>query len=238
MIVDFHVHAGRSIDTAEGKLTRYLRDMKRFHVSNAVVFPINEKDPGPSYARCNRKIAALIKSHQQFIGCIRLDPNQLDAAFNEIEFARKNGFRFAKFHPVSDRFTARQAAPLFPALDRAGLGAIIHTAHQECSTPATWIPILQKHPNMYFIFAHAGKDQYLETIEIAKQFKNVYLETSTLSFYRSGMVLKGAGPKKVVYASDTPYSHIEVEFTKLRLLLSPAQRRIVFSENAKRILGF
>ena len=238
MIVDFHTHIGLSRDDgAQQTIEATLRSMKQFHVTHSFIFPIDEKNPGPSYTKANRQIAHLIKHHKNLIGCARLNPNEPKASFHEIEHAAQAGFRAVKLHPRSDHFGARFAEPLFSAVDKNRLSVILHTGHEPRCHPSQWLHIFKAYPKTFFILAHSGKDVYREAIEIAKQLPNIYLDTSTLSYYRTGVILKKAGAKKVVFASDIPYSHVGLEIAKFKFLLPPVKRKLVFGENAKRILG-
>lgn len=238
MLVDFHTHIGLSRnDGAKQTVQDTLRSMREFNVTHSFIFPIDEKIPGPSYGRANRRIAHLIKHHRNLIGCARLNPNEIKASFQEIEHAAQAGFRAVKFHPRSDHFSTRLAEPLFSSIDRNRLCVILHTGHEPRCHPSQWLHIFKAYPKTFFILAHSGKDVYREGIQIAKRLSNVYLDTSTLSYYRTGVILREAGPRKVVFASDIPYSHVGLEIAKFKFLLAPAKQKIVFAENAKRILG-
>ena len=236
LIIDFHTHLGRSKDGAEQKLTDMLHGMRRFKVNRSVVFPIDEKDPGPSYARLNRRIANCTKQFKNLIGCARLNPNEPAAAFQEIARARSSGFRAVKLHPRSDAFSMDTAKPLFPEISKNGFAVVLHTDHEIRCHPQEWTRIFKAYPKISFVLAHSGKDLFREAIEVANECPNVYLDTSTLSYYRTGMILKQAGAKKVVFASDIPYSHLGLEIKKFEFLIPRSKQKLVFGENAKRIL--
>ncbi len=237
MIVDFHTHIGLSRnDGARQTVRDTFRAMRQFKVTQSLIFPIDEKNPGPSYAHLNRKIAHLIKRYHNLIGVARLNPNEIEASFHEIDKAVHSGFRGVKLHPRSDQFNVELAEPLFSAINKNRLVVILHTDHEPKCHPSQWLPIFKAYPKTFFILAHSGKDIYREAIEIAKRCPNVYLDTSTLSYYRTGVILRKAGARKVIFASDVPYSHVGLEITKFKLLLPRAKQKLVFGENAKRIL--
>ena len=185
----------------------------------------------------NRRIARVVRRHHNLIGCARLNPNELKAAFCEIDRAVRVGFRVVKLHPRSDRFNAHLAKSLFKKIDENRLSVILHTGHEANCHPSQWLHIFKAYPKAFFVLAHSGKDRFREAIEIAKHTRNVYLDTSTLSYYRTGLILKKVGAKKVVFASDIPYSHLGLEIRKFEYLLPRAKQRLVFGDNAKRILG-
>lgn len=236
MIIDFHTHIGRSVDGAEETLPDILRDMREFHISKAVAFPIDEKNPGPSYARPNHRIAGFVKQHKNLIGCARLDPNKMKASLQEIERAVHNGFRAVKLHPRTDRFGVGRAAPLFETIQKHRLIVILHTDHEPRCHPKQWLHIFEAYPKTFFVLTHAGKDLYRDAIEVANRYRNVYLDTSTLSYHRTGVILRKVGVRKVLFASDVPYSHMGLEMAKFKFLLSRSKQKLVFSENARRIL--
>ncbi len=211
--------------------------MKQYSIERSLVFPIDEPNPGPSYRKLNRVIANIIKRYKNITGVARLNPNELRASFDEVQFAAEAGFRGVKFHPRSDRFCMREAKSLFPEIARHQLITIIHTDHEPNCHPEDWFPIFKKYRKTYFVLTHAGKDVFRQAVYAAKHFPNVYLDTSTVSYYRTGAILKEAGCKKVLFASDIPYSHVELEIRKFKLLLPKAQQKFVFRENAKKILG-
>ncbi len=236
MIIDFHTHIGRSRDGAYQNLSDMLTTMKKFGIERSFVFPIDEPNPGPSYRKLNRTIARIVKHHANIIGCARLNPNQLSASFDEINRAVKHGFRGVKLHPRSDQFCAKDAKELFPVIAQHKLIVILHTDHHSNCHPEDWFPVFGKYSKTYFVLAHAGKDVFKQAVYAAKRYPNVYLDTSTISYFRTGVILKEAGLKKVVFASDIPYSHAELEIKKFELLLPQAKRKFVFRENARRIL--
>ena len=237
MIIDFHTHIGRSRDGAYQSISDTLKTMKQFGIERSFVFPIDEPNPGPSYQKLNRTIAGIIKKHKNIFGCARLNPKELKASHYEIEQAVRHGFRAVKFHPRSDRFCAKDAKPLLQAIADNKLIVILHTDHHSNCHPQNWFSIFLKYPKTYFILTHAGKDVFSQAIYAAKNFSRVYLDTSTISYYRTGVILKQAGVRKVVFASDIPYSHAALEIKKFELLLPRANRKWVFRENARKILG-
>ena len=236
MIIDLHTHIGRSRDGAHQNIHEILDLMKQYGIGQSLVFPIDEEKPGPSYQRLNRLIARVVKRYPNIMGCARLNPNQLGACFDEIDFAVRSGFRAVKLHPRSDQFCATQSSSLFDEINKHKLIVILHTDHESNCHPMDWFRFFKKYPKIPFVLTHAGKDLYKQAIHAAQKFRNVFLDTSTISYYRTSQILKEAGAQKIVFASDIPYSHIGIELRKFELLLPISKRRIVYLENAKRIL--
>lgn len=239
VLVDMHVHLGRSRDGASLRLEEIQRLLDQNDISHAVVFPIDEKNPGPSYRRMNSRVHDAVKGDRRLIGFCRLNPAEGDAAYRELERCAKLGFRGVKLHPRAEDFSPHEAEDLVAAIERMRLAVILHASHEHHCRPMAWQEIFLRHKKISFILAHAGKDAYLEAGEVAAACRNVYLETSTLSYRRTVVLLKKAGPRKMLFGSDAPYSHPAIELLKLELTLGKraAMRRKIFSENPIRILG-
>lgn len=237
--VDMHVHFGRSSDgeqVTEVDLDAYFRN---FPVSHLVVFPIDVPDSGPSYSRVNSRVMQAARRNPRILPFCRLDPKGGQAAYRELKRCAGAGIRGVKLHPATDRFDTKTAAPLIEEIARRRLPVLLHTAHEPNTRPSKWLEIFLRHRENYFILGHSGKDCYPEAIEVARRCPNVFLDPSTLSYRRTNLLVKRAGARKVVFATDVPYSHPAVEFMKYELILSDrsSARRLIFHENPERILG-
>jgi len=237
--VDMHLHIGRSRDGAELTLEEIRKSLDEHLLTHAVLFPIDEPNPGPSYGRLNTKVAQVVKQEKRLIGFCRLNPHHKEEALQELKRAKKMGLRGVKLHPRSEDFTPTDLTDLMVSIEKERFPVVLHTSHEHHCHPIPWEGIFLRHKKISFILAHAGKDAYRDAVAVAKRCPNVYLDTSTLSFRRTGYILQKVGPEKVVFASDAPYSHPAIELLKFDLLLNgkTAARRKIFEENPKRILG-
>ncbi|MBN1689127.1 MAG: amidohydrolase [Candidatus Omnitrophica bacterium] len=237
--VDMHLHLGKSIDGAEISASQIQAFLSEYGFSHAVVFPIDEPNPGPSYSRSNQKVAAFAKKDKRIIPFCRLNPHYLKESCEELQRTMRLGFRGVKLHPRSESFYPHHAEDLFHAIEKARLPVVIHTAHEHHSHPILWEGIFLRHRKISFILAHAGKDAYRDAAAIALKYPNVYLDSATVSFRRTQYLIQKVGPGKLVFASDSPYSHPAVESLKYELLLkgNPAAMKKIFEENPKKILG-
>jgi predicted TIM-barrel fold metal-dependent hydrolase len=239
LCIDMHVHLGHSKDGAQWTWRDIQKLHRRYSITHSVLFPIDETEPGPSYSRLNSRIASLMRQTKQIIGFCRLDPSQPNVAYEELVRSVKLGLRGVKFHPRSENFSPSDVQELLLAIEKEKLPVVLHTSHEHHCHPASWEGIFLRHKKISFVLAHAGKDAYLEAEAVAGRCPNVYLDTSTLSYRRTAVLLKKLGSRKIVFASDAPYSHPAIEILKFSLILernSPAWRS-VFEENPKRILG-
>lgn len=235
--IDIHVHLGRSRDGAELKVAEIRKAMEENGIARTVVFAIDEPVPGPSYEKVNKKVFKAAAGDLRLIPFARLNPRSGERAMKEFRHCLQRGARGVKLHPRSEKFSPREAEALIEEIEKERLPIILHTSHEPHCGPLAWKGIFKRHPRIPFILAHAGKDAYPEAIEVARQNRNVWLETTTLSYFRTGVILKRLGASRLVFGSDLPYSHPAIERLKFDLLLKASERRRVYSENARRILG-
>lgn len=213
-----------------------LADLRRCGFSHGVVFPTDERGRGRTYGLLNRRIAQVVKRHRQLIGFARLNPRAGRAAIAELHRCLALGLRGVKLHPRAEQFYPSHARRLLAEVAKTCRLVILHTSHEMTCTPRAWEPLAREFPTITFIFAHAGKDHFREAIAVARRVRNVYLETSTLSVFRTRVILEELGARKLVFGSDAPYSHPELELRKLHLLTSRRERRVILSDNPVRLL--
>jgi len=211
--------------------------MKKYEINQAVLFGIDEANPGPTYEKTNDRVLKTVSGERRLIGFMRLNPKAGFKAIKELWRCERAGLRGVKLHPRSENFSPAQAEDLIAEIEKKKLPVILHTSHERNCRPLEWERIFKRCKKIPFVLAHGGKDAYPEAIAVARRHSNVWVETSTLSYARTGMILKALGAGRVVFGSDLPYSHPAVERLKLDLLLSVSGRKKVYFENPKRILG-
>ena len=232
-----HLHLGRSRDGGELDLDEILKAMKAYRISRAVLFGIDEQDAGVTYEKTNRRVLKAAAENSHLIAFARLNPNAGEKAFKEGERCVQAGIRGVKLHPRSEQFSPSQAEDLIAQIEGEKLPILLHTSHEPNCRPLEWEKIFKRHSKIPFVLAHGGKDAFQEAIAVSGRNRHVWVETSTLSYWRTGLILKKLGASRMVFGSDLPYSHPAVERLKLDLLLSPSEQRKVYSENPRKILG-
>ncbi len=232
-----HLHLGCSRDGASLHLSEIRREMDRYGIERAVLFSIDEPGAGPTYGRPNQRVVKAASVNRRLIPFARLNPRAKAKAFAELGRSRAAGVRGIKFHPRSENFSPKDAETLIDEIERARLPVVLHSSHEPNCRPLEWEKIFRRHPHIPFVLAHGGKDAFQEAIAVAGRRSNVWLETTTLSYWRTKVILKKLGARRVVFGSDLPYSHPGVERFKLDLLLNSSDQQKVYSENPKRILG-
>jgi predicted TIM-barrel fold metal-dependent hydrolase len=236
LIIDAHCHVGKGQVlaapwTTHAPIEPTLRHMAEAGIDKTIIFPVNDAD----YRLQNRQIAEYCARYPgKFIGFAKHDPDTeqgriRDMLRHEVE---KLGLRGLKLHKQPTR-------EILDAVAELGIPVLYHP--KEVSM---FYSIARDYPHVTLIMAHLGcylsknVAWHLEAIAIARQYPNVYLETSGVHAYRFlEMAVKELGPERVVFGSDGPGGDSRLELYKIRLLkLPPADEAQVLGGNIQRLL--
>jgi len=242
MLVDVHNHIGTSPDEGQSSPELIRSNMEKFGIDHAVVFAIDEPGTGPTFEDLNTQALGLKKSDPRRFGAFgRIVPSTgqpgiddfkrcLDGGVRGLKLKGKDGFEPSAAQPILDLIPEDRPFPV-----------LIHTSIKPGSSPKEWEPVIVRYPHINFILAHGGKDRYRDCARMAKDLPNVYCDTTTLSFHRSRVIYRTCGAGKILFASDTPYSHPAVEIQKWECILEEAEndsdKNQIFYQNAQRLLG-
>lgn len=238
LIVDFHCHAGEGEAltapwTTDAPLTGYLRRAAAAGIKRTVVVPTF-----PAESRsANRALAALVQRYpDRLIGFAwihpRRDARQVDELVGE---AVRLGLRGLKVH-------GSQATPtraVCRAAQRHGLPVLVDVIGRP------WIAEMfaSRFPQVDFVIAHLGSfaddwRAHRAVIDQLVRLPNVYSDTSGVRrFDYLVEAIKRAGPHKLLFGSDGPWLHPELELEKIRLLrLDPGSEALITGGNAMRLL--
>ena len=239
MIIDFHCHAGTG-DGLKGpwdtvaRLDTYRRRADAAGITHTVLLPVFQSD----YRRGNREVAALVRGDPQ----------------------RYSGF--AMVHCERDRDRIADMVAEAVSLGLCGLKIHHHDApiHRQACDAARrhHLPVLydpggdvaslsllgEEYPDVPFVFAHLGSfsDDWgaqLRVIDLITRFPNLFADTSGVRrFDVLTEAVRRAGPHKLIFGSDGPWTHPGLELAKIDLLgLRASARRQITQNNARMLLG-
>lgn len=103
--------------------------------------------------------------------------------------------------------------------------------------------MVRKHPDTIFVAAHPGESHnYCRHLRRMKMSKNYYLDLSGTGLFRHGMLRRGineCGVERFLFGSDYPTCNpaMFIGGVALDTLISEEEKRMIFSENAKKLLG-
>ena len=206
-VIDCHCHIGTSEDGGAISLETIDFILNDYPVDYLVIFPIDEKVRGKTYEPQNTRIASLASQNAKIIPFGRIDPNDNHAAQQELDRLKELGMRGIKLHPISDNFLPQQTPFIFKYAAKNSLPIYLHTTHTTFrEQKEDWCHLFRL-TDTPIVIAHAGKDSYREFIQIANIFPHIYADTTTLSYFRTKIVLDELKIEKILYGSDLPYSH-------------------------------
>jgi predicted TIM-barrel fold metal-dependent hydrolase len=217
LVIDAHCHAGRGTTMTAPWTTRAdveltLQHMQEAGIDRTVIFPINNNE----YEKPNQEIAEIVRRHPgKLIGFAKHDPQTEAGKIAPLlrREVKELGLRGLKLH----RLPTREVLDAVAELD------IPILYHPE--KVANFHMIATEYPRINFIMAHLGNfasrdwNEHLEAIAVARRYPNVYLETSSVVFFKYlEMAARELGPSKLIFGSDGPELDSRVELYKVRLL--------------------
>ena len=132
------------------------------------------------------------------------------------------------------------------------LGSQMHQAHIEYAEPKNFARVLEAFPRLTLILAHLGSAWWDERVELAQKYPNVYFDTSqgfsapdripvvphrSLAEEDAVRIFRKIGVERIIFGTDFPGIAPQPQLEQLlRLPLSDEEKRMILSENAKRIL--
>ncbi len=264
MIIDFHTHifpdkiASLAFETlsinakAAGyapihKLTKdtLLERMDEFQVDLSVICPVSTK---PSQTLKNLTWGKEIE-------CERL--TSLAGIFPEKESWRNNvdtalalGYKGIKLHPEYQNFLlfSEEMLPLYDYAFNKGMFILFHAGYDPIgkepfkSNPEMFCRLIETFKGAKIVAAHFGGQSQWDDVEKYLAGTDVYLDTSMGFKYFSReqflRIFRKHGADKILFGSDSPWSHTGEEIACLKSLpITESDKEKILHENAEKLLG-
>ncbi|WP_078849569.1 amidohydrolase family protein [Streptomyces sp. NRRL F-5126] len=136
--------------------------------------------------------------------------------------------------PLADPRTAR----LVEVAGEAGHSVYTVCLERPGSTVADLVALASRHPRVPFVLGHAGIGNIdLYAVERIAPLANVSLETSGGYTCVARAAVDRLGADRVLFGSEAPLQHPEVELAKLRCLRLGDDWQKIHGGNARRLLG-
>ncbi|SHJ39914.1 hypothetical protein SAMN02745163_01867 [Clostridium cavendishii DSM 21758] len=218
MIIDAHAHiTAKNYGSVEALIERY----DEIGISKGVLVPGGMIDvrmmdkvvsgekpiatkPIPNYLVKD----AMNKYPDRVFGFFCVDPNDGEVSINEFTDAVKTqGFCGLKLAPIVHRFSLKSniVKELARTCSELEVPCFFHTTDFEGSFTKDCHDLIKDCPNTKFILGHMGfgfSDSL--SIEYAKKFENLYLETSCASTSIVRQAIQTLGDTKVIFGSEYP----------------------------------
>lgn len=208
--------------------------------------------------RRNAWTCAVAGENPGLVPYISLDPSMDGVTMvREINDRVKEGAKGIKLHPANQRFFPNDGRlyPAYQKIEELGLPIITHTGAaalagdpEQHARPANFADVLHNFPGLTLVLAHMARGYLDEALEIMQTYPNVYFDTSnaiegtltphTLADEEAVAMIHRVGPDHVLFGSDWPWFHPIKDAERVDSLpLSAEEKRLIFYENAQRVLG-
>ncbi|MGC9316797.1 MAG: amidohydrolase family protein [Armatimonadota bacterium] len=189
----------------------------------------------------NAEMADAIAGHDRLLGYVYANANWLQRSVTEMErYLGSEGFVGVKIHPRFSAVPANSAhmAELIAAVAGYSRVLLMHTVDRNCVRQMG--RYARQHRGLSIILAHAANTDSDEAAWVAREHPNVYLDFAS-EWPGAGRIERAldiCGPEQIVYGTDMDllapgYARGMFEAAAL----TERQARLVYYENAARILG-
>ncbi len=201
-------------------------------------------------------LESIARYSKRLIGFCTVQPKSIDAAVAEIERCARAGARgIGEMRPDIQSFDLTDEevmTPFVAALRKHKLILLTHASEpvghdyrgKGAITPDVLYPFSTRYPDVPLVCAHwgGGLPFYALMPEVKQAMKNVYFDTAASPFLYSPQIYRRVadlvGADRILFGTDYPL------LSPTRLLdeinttdLSEAEKRLILSENARRLLG-
>lgn len=242
MIIDSHTHVDQApaygwFDPPEA----IIRLMDEAQIDKAIAMTYRDA-PGPEERVIEYLAEAVQRYPDRLIGYARMNPRYGDDAIELFDRAvREYGLRGLKLHPVT--YVMHPASEPTLALIRhaasLGVPTLFHCGDEDLTLPLQIAEAAASVPDARIILGHMGGFFHVrDAIRVAKQYPNVFLETSAMPYPR--MIREAVdvlGAERILYASDGPGCDPLIEVEKVRRAgLTAAEEELLFRKNIEGLL--
>jgi len=189
----------------------------------------------------NDRVEAAIREYpKRFRGFIFVNPAH-PGTLDEVERRLSAGFCGIKMALL--QYPAALDGPQISALCEIASVRRIPVFFHQGLTAATSDPtaMFKRFPNVNFIIAHAGVQYFEQAIQLAREHRNVWLDTSSYFVTASKLrrLIRDVGANKLVFGSDVPVMATDAAeaLNKIRALkISEREKAAILGQNMQQIL--
>jgi len=206
-------------------------------VGKAVVFPFVEGELDNDVID-----EAIAYAPDRLVPFCVVNPWHRQRALQELRLRAERGYRGVKLHPTLHGYHLSDPGlvdPVFALVRELGMVVICHGASDLYNAPPEFARIAGRFPEVPVLMAHSGTFwSHEQAIEVARDVPNIYLETARVPVFEVAESVRGLGPEKVVWGTDSPFVDYDVEFTKMeRVTDSAAAYEMVVGGTLAGLLG-
>ena len=251
MIIDAHCHIGISWlghQRIEYDMEKILEIYDKIGVDMACV---NSWQISYDIEVGNKEVYAITKKYpKRIIGFGILNPRDRKRALDDIKRCVNDyGFKGLKLHPTANRYMVDSTLvdPVIELANNYSLPILIHSDSGGFAHPRMIGALAERHPEVKIIIGHMGLDAWQESIEMAKNHKNIYLDTADIpnEVYIIPIAVKVVGADRIIWGADSPSINAAVEMAKIKTAdlyslygeVTEKDKELILGGNIARILG-
>jgi len=240
-------------EAALNRLPPDLSPVKRERVDAEII-----RDVLGRMQRRNAWTCAVARENPGLVAFIGLDPSMgEDDLAAEVEERAREGAKGIKLHPSNQRFfpADRRFWPAYAKAQALGMAIITHSGAlallddpEQHAHPRNFVDVLRDFPGINLVFAHMCRGFSDEVAEVMQSYPNAYLDTSgaisgianpfAITDEEAMTMIRRVGADRVLFGSDWPWHHPLKDAARIDSLpLSAEEKRLIFCENAQRVLG-
>lgn len=248
-IWDGHVHLAGVTGTIEARTDALLAHADRLGIERLVIFlgTIGPHDPKPDEVRQRNDevLKAIAHAPDRILGFVYLSPKFQKESIEEIERCVRDGPMLGIKLWVAMRCQGPELDPIAERAAELKAPILQHTFFRRGgnlpgeSDPSHLTSLAARHPAVSFICAHTGADWELG-IRAIRDTPNVFAETGGFDpcAGMAEMAVRELGADRLVFGSDAGGRSFGSQLAKvISADLTEDQRRLILSENLRRILG-
>jgi uncharacterized protein len=239
MIIDCHCHAGKGDRLTApwntlAPLKSYLRRARVAGIDKTIVIPAFHSN----YAQANEELGRIVARHAgRLLGFAFVHAHRDAGRIREMvgHAVERWNFRGIKVHGF-DAMPTREVCDTARAFRLPMLVDVV-------SRPEVVDMFAPQYPDVNFIIPHLGSftddwKAHQQVIYQIARYPNVYADTSAVrQFDYLVQAVRRAGPRKLLFGSDGPWTHPSIELLKIKLLGLPRdQLAAILGGNTMRLL--
>lgn len=237
--MDMHSHIGKWGEpfNIEADATYLVNQMEKFNIEKTVLCA-----PGPDSN--NETLEAFKLYPDKFLPVAWIDCSRGKVAYDELEhLIRDEKFEGGKIQSLFDGYAADAACvdPVAEICEYYHKPFYVHSGHEPFALPWQIGLLAERHPKLRIAMLHMGHGHGIyvaAALEMAKRYKNIWLETSGTSMSAQiRHAYESVDPDRIMFGIDTPFHEPTVEILKtMDCGIDEKGLNKIFYENAKRFL--
>lgn len=254
-VIDIHAHMDRPAQfmcPGDAGIDGMIAVMDRVGIDRIAIFP-NMAINCDVVKGNERALRAAEKYPDRVIAVATVNFNRFEESLKSLEDCFENpNFRGIKLHPDFMRYSMQDDEKMTAILDFARAHNAFLISHTDArlypghltlnSAPEFFEPFIKRYPDVNFILAHCGLTPggYTTSLRLAKENKNVFLDTTGFRFSNTWTVediARNGCEDQLVFGTDMPFNDVGSALSRILLADLPLETRIkMLGQNALRVL--